>query len=91
MQWAARCDRNIYTNTALTQVYIGASVKRVHSTAFYGNFLADVYYEGSEEEWNAIFCYELALKQDSDGEYEEREVEKSKTFGTATIYFNYQF
>lgn len=82
---------NIYTDTHLTEVYFGSSVTKVNKYAFYGNFLTDVYFAGSEEEWKAINCYETVEKEDAEGETEEKSVSKEDTFGSATIHFNSQF
>ena len=49
--WAFGCSGNC---GALARVFIPASVASIGDAAFYNTSLTDVYYGGTEEEWNAI-------------------------------------
>lgn len=49
--WAFGCREN---RTALARIFIPASVTSIEYAAFYNTSLTDVYYGGTEEEWNAI-------------------------------------
>lgn len=58
-----------YIDSALTEIYIPKSITSIHAYATYAAVLdsLQVYYEGTEEEWNAIKFYSNSAKTDSSG------------------------
>ena len=61
-----------FENSGLTSVTIAESVTRIQANAFQGCKLTDVYYRGSEEQWDAI----------------EMDASGNDALRTATIHFN---
>ena len=83
---------NIYTNTSLTEVYLPATLQKIHSEALFGNAISDIYFAGTEEQWNALYFYKMELKEGAKDEYEEKKVEKDKAMSSATkIHYNAEF
>lgn len=78
---------NVYTQTALTTVYIPATVGKIHVTAFQGNILSDVYFAGTEEQWGEVYFYNTQLKEGSGDEYTEVRCEKTDGIGNAAVHF----
>ena len=80
-----------YTDTMLKEVYISSSVKKINKTAFEGNFITDVYFAGSEEDWNNLYFYTFEAVEGQD-EPNEKKVDKSEALAqTVTIHCNYNF
>ncbi len=77
---------NVYTDTSLTEVYLPATLQKIHSTALYGNFLTDVYVAGGEEQWANIYFYEMELKEGTENQYVEKVVEKSEALPSVNIH-----
>lgn len=79
---------NIYTMTSLTEVYLPATLKKIHMTALDGNMLEDIYFGGSEEQWGEVYFYDYQKTEETDenGEpvYEERKREKSDALPAQT-------
>lgn len=78
----------------LTQVVLPASLEKIASSALEGNALTDIYYTGTEEQWNDLYFYTFQEKENNkpnaEPEYEEVKVEKNKCIpSTTTIHFNY--
>ncbi len=73
---------NVYTNTSLTEVYLPATLEKIHSTALYGNFLTDIYVAGGDEKWESIYFYDTVLKEGTEDEYEEKKLEKSEVLSS---------
>ncbi|WP_051688914.1 leucine-rich repeat protein [Butyrivibrio sp. AE2032] len=66
----------------LKTVYMPLSVKEITVTAFDHDKISDVYYAGSEEQWNKITVL--------DADYSNhKELTLKETFGNAKIHFNY--
>lgn len=70
---------SVYTNTSLTQIYLPATLEKIHREALYGNYITDIYLAGGEEQWKNVYFYETELKEGTENEYVEKKVEKDKT------------
>ncbi|MGN0813866.1 MAG: leucine-rich repeat domain-containing protein [Candidatus Coproplasma sp.] len=80
-----------YTETMLKEVYISSSVKRINKTAFEGNFITDVYFAGSEEDWNELYFYTYEAVEGQE-EPNEVKVDKSAALAqTVVVHCNYNF
>ena len=66
----------IIRKTAIKSLIIPVSVKKIFHTAFSGSSLTEIYYCGSEQEWNKIHVYTNSLTG-----------QKGELDTTATIYF----
>ena len=78
----------------LTQIVLPASLEKIASSALEGNALTDIYFTGSEEQWDKLYFYTFEEKEnskpDAQPEYEEVKVEKDKCIPSTTIiHFNY--
>lgn len=86
--------QNVFYNTNLSKVYLSAALKRIHVSALAGNRITDIYFAGSEEQWNALYFYEIVHKV-ADGketdETEEKKYEKKEIMGGAQVHFNSTF
>lgn len=82
---------NTFTDTKLTQVYISSSVKKINVTAFKGNFVTDIYYAGSEQEWSRLYFYTFEQVEGKE-EPVEKQIEKSEALpDTLIVHCNYIF
>lgn len=78
-----------YYNTSLTEVYLSASVEKMHKTALYGNYVTDIYFAGTQEQWDALYFYEY---EEEDGETVESVVDKEDVLPTGlTVHCNVAF
>lgn len=83
---------NIYTNTSLKEVYLPASLQKIHTSALAGNLVTDIYFAGSEQQWNELYFYETELKEGTENEYAEKKVEKSAAIASSVkIHCNIEF
>lgn len=92
----AEVGGNIYTDTSLKEVVISSNIKKIESTAFFGNSLTDIYYTGMEEEWEEVTFYTFVQKEQDENskedkvEYVEKELKKEDCLSsTVNIHFNY--
>lgn len=62
----------VYTNTSLTQISLPSTLKYLHREAISDNFLTDIYFDGTAEQWQAIevFYAEEQESEDDDGQTE---------------------
>jgi len=58
---------NVYSDASLEAVVLPSSLKRISDTSLYGNPLTDIYFMGTEEEWNEVEFY--TIKTDDSGNY----------------------
>ena len=85
----ATVGNDVYTHTALKTVYLSASITKICNTALAGNIIKDIYFAGSEEQWNALYFYENVT---SGNAVEEKRLEKSDVIdGSVNIHFNAEF
>lgn len=84
---------NYYTNTSLTEVYLPATLRKIHYSAFDGNAITDIYFAGTEEQWDELYFYKLVEVEDGEeGETEEVRVEKDDVMtDTVTVHFEVEF
>lgn len=83
---------NIFSETALKEIYLPASLEKIHVTALSGNAITDIYFEGSETQWDNVYFFEMVKKQDSEDEYEEKRTEKSSAINkNVEIHFDVEF
>lgn len=82
---------SLYLTTSLTEVVLSSNIKKIETTAFYGNVITDVYYTGTEEEWDEVGFYTVtATEKDGETKYEEVEKKQTDCFSSeTTIHFNY--
>ena len=79
----------VYTRTSLTTVYLPATLKKIYSNALDGNMLKDVYFAGSEQQWEDLYFYEKVKKEGTEDEYVEKKLQKSDIIGTnVNVHFN---
>lgn len=78
---------NIYTRTSLKEVYLPATLQKIHVSALAGNAITDIYFAGDEEQWDKLYFYQTVK---SDGK--EEKVEKSAAInGSVKIHYNVEF
>ena len=78
---------NVYTSTSLVSVTLPATLEKIHNSALEGNYIQDIYFAGSEEQWNALYFYKTEVKED--GTEVETKVDKSEALSENTkIHFN---
>lgn len=83
---------NYFTNTSLKEVYLPATLQKICNTALYGNSITDIYFAGTEAQWNEVYFYETVKKEGTEDEYEEKKIEKDKLIPNGTtVHFNSQF
>jgi hypothetical protein len=80
---------NTYTNTALTQVYLPATLQKINSTALSGNFITDIYFAGSDEEWKEVYFYNITTADD--GTTKEEVQDKDSLLSGVAVHTNYNF
>lgn len=82
---------NAFTNSSLKEVYLSDSVQKIHVTAFNGDiYLEEIYFAGSEEQWNAVYFFDMTKNAET-GEWEEVKYEKSEVIGDMSVHFNSEF
>lgn len=86
--------QNVFYNSNLTEVCLSASIKKIHVSALSGNIINDIYFAGSEEQWNELYFYDV-VKKVVDGketdETEEKKLDKKDVMGTTQVHFNSEF
>lgn len=79
-----------YINSRLKEVYISSSVRKINVTALYGNVITDIYFAGTDEQWNELYFYRLE-KPEGQEEYTETEYDKAEILSNITVHCNYNF
>ncbi|MDE6557574.1 MAG: leucine-rich repeat domain-containing protein [Clostridia bacterium] len=77
---------NVFTNTSLKEVHLPKSLKKIEVVVYNGylvspldgNLISDIYFAGTEAEWNGVYFYQMVLKEGKEDEYEEKVLEKDK-------------
>ncbi|MDE7076864.1 MAG: leucine-rich repeat domain-containing protein [Clostridia bacterium] len=86
--------QTLYINSMLEKVYLPSTLKKIHVSALAGNKITDIYFAGSEEQWNQMYFYDV-VKKVVDGqeteETEERKYDKKYVMGAAQVHFNSEF
>lgn len=83
---------SVYTNTSLKEVRLPATLEKIEVmqdgkylvSALDGNMIEDIYFDGSEEQWDKVYFYQKVLKEGSEDEYEEKKLEKDKFLPKST-------
>lgn len=79
---------NVYSETALTEIVLSASITKISESALYGNAITDIYFMGTEEQWEELYFYKF--EENDKGEAVEVRVEKSEYLpSSTTIHYNY--
>lgn len=79
----------IYTDTSLKTVYLPSSLRKIYFNALGGNFIEDIYFAGSEAQWDELYFYEKVKKEGTENEYVEKRVDKFALLGTnVNMHFN---
>ena len=82
----------LHASTSLKEVYLPASLQKICITALSGNVISDVYFAGTQEQWDKLYFYEMVEKEDDKEELEEKVYETSEVLpSTITIHFNVEF
>lgn len=78
----------IITDTMLSEVVLSGTIQKMAVNALTGNVITDIYFMGSEYDWDELYFYTRV--QNNKGEYEEIKVDKSYYIpASTTIHFNY--
>lgn len=67
MGMVANDSTGIYTNTKLTQIWLLSTIKSIHRESISGNFLTDIYYDGTAEEWKSVDVFYAEEREVEDG------------------------
>ncbi len=79
---------NVYTDTSLTEVVLPASLTKISATALYGNAITDIYFTGTQEQWDGLYFY--TYEKNDKGESVEKKLEKSDVLSDSIdIHLNY--
>lgn len=73
---------DVFTSTSLTEVYIASTITKINATALSGNYISDIYFAGSQEEWNDLYFY--INETDENGGLKEKRYEKSEVLAANT-------
>lgn len=85
-------EADVYTDTSLTEIYLPETVSLMHDTALEGNFLSDIYFAGTAEQWRAVDVFYAEEREGEDGEEAEvvevlyTEEQKREHFDGLTIH-----
>ncbi|MCM1438639.1 MAG: leucine-rich repeat domain-containing protein [Roseburia sp.] len=83
---------NVFTETSLTKLYLPASLEKIHVTALSGNAITDIYFAGSEEQWNSVYVFENVKKEGTENVYEEKKLQKTDGISASVkIHFDVEF
>ena len=83
---------NVYTDTSLTKVYLPATLTKIHSTALSGNRISDIYFAGSEGEWDELYFFNMQQSEEDEDVLEEVRLKKDEVLSdSVTVHFNVQF
>lgn len=83
---------NTYTDTSLTSVYLSASITKICDTALQGNFISDIYFAGTEQQWNELYFFNMVDDEDNPGEKKENRLEKSAVLSSGVnVHYNVEF
>lgn len=63
---------NTYYSSSLKKVYLSAGIQKIRDSALAGNFITDIYYAGTEEEWENVYFYNMG--QDGENRLEKSDV-----------------
>ncbi len=82
-----------YTNTSMSKIYLPATVERINKYAFNGNFfLKDIYFAGTEEQWNNVKFYNVVENTSVTEGYEEVACKFEETFiSNPEVHYNSNF
>lgn len=84
---------NIFSSSSLKEIYLPASLNKIHFQAFYGNiFMSDIYFGGSKEQWNELYFFEAVKSEENAEETVEKKYEKNEVLSNSiTIHYNVEF
>ncbi len=84
---------NVYTSSVLKEIYLPATLQKINFNALYGNTaLTDIYFMGTEEQWNALYFYENVKKEGTENEYEENKLKKTEVLSEGiTVHYNSKY
>lgn len=81
-----------YSNTSLKEVYLPATLKKIRTDALAGNAVTDIYFAGSEAEWNQLYFFDLVEDEKNPGEFKENRVEKNAVLrDSVKIHYSAEF
>lgn len=83
---------NIYTNTSLTQIYLPSTLEKIYYNALSGNAITDIYYAGSQEQWDELYFFRLDPSEEQEGEFVEVVLDKYDVMTeTVAVHFNAEY
>lgn len=84
---------NVFLSSSLNEIYLPATLEKINSSAFEGNgYVTDIYFAGTREQWDKVYFFELALKEGTENETEERTLSKSDIIPSAVrIHYEYTY
>jgi hypothetical protein len=85
----ASVGTEVYTNTSLTEVYLSSTITKINTTAFTGNAITDIYFAGTQQQWDELYFYELSANDS--GEYVETKLTKSDLLYNIEVHTNATF
>lgn len=74
MGMVANDNTGIYTNTKLTEIHFPSTLRYLHRESISGNFLTDIYFDGTENEWQEVQVFYAEERAVEDGEEGETEI-----------------
>lgn len=82
-------EETAYTSSSMTKIYLPASVEKINLYAFNGNFyLTDIYYAGTEEQWNNIKYYNFENNTSGTGTEEVEYKAEDVFISNPEVHFN---
>lgn len=73
-----------YYSTSLTELHLPATLQKIHKEALEGNFLTDIYFDGTRAQWDELYFYNMVDDEENEGEKKENRLEKSDVLGSGT-------
>lgn len=64
---------SVYTSTSLVSIYLPATLEKIHISALDGNYIEDIYFAGSKEQWDKVYFYQTVKEEGDDGEMHDVE------------------
>ncbi len=79
---------DVFTNSALTELVLSASITKISDSALAGNGITDIYFMGTEEQWNELYFY--TVRENDKGESVETKLDKKDYMPSGVkVHYNY--
>lgn len=80
---------NVFKDSKLKEIVLPSSLTKIADTAFAGNALTDIYFMGTEEQWDKLYFY--TFKKNDKGESVETKLDKKEDYMPSTIKIHYNY